>query len=113
MAIKWTKEDDKQLKTLYGTMKAKDLGTILNRTEAAIYKRAGWLGLTEKLNYHFWTPMEDSILTDMVNQGCSHQMVADKLDMNIKAVHHRAHRLGLSKPVGANYILMMAGLGAK
>lgn len=41
----WTEVEDAVMRELYGTMKAKDIGAELDRTESAVKSRAGKLGI--------------------------------------------------------------------
>lgn len=94
----WTKEEDDRLSFLLrkGGFTYKDLQEDLRRTEAAIKRRIGDLGLKERpmrAKNRKWTEEEVETLLQMIEEGADWIQIGDRLGRSALAVRGKYERL--------------------
>ena len=88
----WSEEKVKLLKKLYPEMEAKEIARIVDRSVAAVHRKACNLGLKKCLS---WSGEEESLLRVLFsNKKVSD--IADIMGRSVSAINARAHKLRLS-----------------
>lgn len=95
----WTKKEDGELRLLWKTMSAKEIGLLLGRSQAAVANRARRLQLDSGLrcgtNDRAWTVDEDRAYVRMYEAGMSPREMAARLNRTVTAIHCHRDEIGL------------------
>ena len=90
---RWSKDDLDFLKKMYHKKTKQYMAEKLGRTEAAIHRYAGRIGITEK--YISWSSQEEILLKDLWSKK-SPSDIAKIIGRSVPAITIRASKLGLS-----------------
>lgn len=103
---KWTESEIDTLKKGYFTLGARRLERRLNIPATSIRRKAKQLGLrknTQLTAKSPFTPRMDETLKVMYRQWCTHEEIANKLNLSIQQVYRRIQGLKLTRPELTNF----------
>ena len=111
MGRPWTNEDEQHLKDNFNDKTYTELATELNRTFRAVAARARKLKLKKNGT---WSEQEDDKLRQLRDEGYTLREIENEMGKSSTFIYQKLRGLGLTNPVGADYILHKAGmLGGK
>lgn len=94
---RWSEEDEKRLKELYGTMTASELAQVFGRTERALYVKCHHLGLHKEQPCKIRLDERRTLWLKLNFPHMSNAVCAALLDISPRSVVRLARRLGLKK----------------
>lgn len=95
----WEPQDDERLISLLNSFcyTYRDISIKLERTEGAIVRRMGDLGLKQRPvkanNHNPWSPEDESILIDMYYKGYIAEIIAEEIPRSAKAIKGKIERM--------------------